>query len=357
MNIGITRKSVIKNILVIHTHGGLGDLLLSIPVFRSLRAEYPQARIDAMVRESFVDVISGDPAINSIIPIPSRMDKGFAHFTEQLSLITKGRYDLAIVLWSQAREAWLLTLAGVPIRVGQDGRLLYSFLFTHRLVRKSDQGDESTHWVENQLDFLRILGIEPIDKSVSIYIPEEARQYADNLLKSEGIKDGEFLIGYHTSKGLPVDSTRWPVEKFAAFGDSLAEKFNAKLVFTGSPSEKKLVDEIRSYTKAPSISVAGKTNIKQMAAIAKRCNLFVCPDSGPMHIAAAVGTPVVGIYGLKEDFPKRWAPYNCRHKIVRLENIPCDLKCVKADCPRFKCYEAIPEEMVVKAAEEVLRQG
>jgi heptosyltransferase-2 len=144
------------------------------------------------------------------------------------------------------------------------------------------------------------------------------------------------------------------VEKFASIADSLARRFNAKLIFTGSPSEKNLTEEIRSLTKSPSITMAGRTSIKQMAALAKRCNLFVCPDSGPMHIAAATGTPVVGIYGLKEDFPKRWAPYNCPNRIIRLENIPCDLKCIKADCPRFLCYEAIPDEMIVKAAEEVL---
>lgn len=338
-----------SKILIIHTHGGLGDLLLSTPVFHSLKFHYPEAEITAMVREAFVEVITGNPRIDRIIPIPSRM-KGMAHFTEQREMILQGKFDMAIVLWSTAREAHLLFTSGIPIRVGQAGRLLYSFMFTHQVTRRSDEGDEDTHWVENQLDFVRALGIEPMDKSVYFNVPPEADIYIDGLLKNEGITGGGFLLGFHSTKGLPVDAGRWPVKKFASFAQSLADRFGAKIAFTGGPSEKDLIEEIRSRVKAPSFSAVGRTNIKQLGALIKRCSLFVCPDSGPMHIAAALKTPVVGIYGLKEDFPRRWAPYDCPHEIIRLENIPCEDKCVKADCPCFKCYEAIPDKMVVEAA-------
>ena len=348
-------KSKIKKILVIHTHGGLGDLLLSTPVFHSLKAEFKNAHLTAMVQKSFVDVISGNPKIDRVIPVTSQEKAGFSNFLKQLKSISKEKYDLGIVLWSTAREAHLMFLSGIPVRVGQAGRLLYSFMFTHRVTRRSDKGDEESHWVENQLDFLRILGFEPKDKSVFFHIPKEAEDFVEKLLKEEGIKDGDFLIGFHSTKGLAVTPDRWPYKKFASFAQSLADRFNAKIIFTGTPKEKEIVDLIRKQVKAPSISVAGKTNIKQAAALIKRCNLFVCPDSGPMHIAAAVKTPVVGIYGLKEDFPKRWAPYDCPHRVIRLENIPCDKNCIKAECPRFKCYEAIPDEMVVEAAEKLLQ--
>lgn len=340
----------IKNILIIHTHGGLGDLLLSTPVFHNLKAEFPHAKITAMVKKSFVDVLSGNQKIDNIIPIPPDMSEGFSRFGEQRKMILKGKYDMAIVLWSTAREAYLTYLSGIPIRVGQAGRLLYSFMFTHGVTRRSDKGDVESHWVENQLDFVRILGIDPRDKSVFFHVPESAEEFTDKLLKEEGVNENDFLIGFHSTKGITVDGTRWPVKKFASYAQKLAKKFDAKVVFTGTPSERDLVEEIRDHVSAPSFSVAGRTNIKQIGALIKRCKLFVCPDSGPMHIASAVKTPVVGIYGLKEDYPKRWAPYDCKHEIVRLEKIPCNRKCIKAECPRFSCYEAIPDEMVINAA-------
>ncbi|MCD4784683.1 MAG: glycosyltransferase family 9 protein [Candidatus Eremiobacteraeota bacterium] len=346
----------INNILIIHTHGGLGDLLLSTPVFHSLKAEFPHAKITAMVKKSFVDVVSGNPKIDNIIPIPPDMCEGFKRFGEQRKMILEGKYDMAIVLWSTAREAYLTYLSGIPIRVGQAGRLLYSFMFTHKVTRRSDKGDEESHWVENQLDFVRSPGIEPRDKSIFFHIPEKAKEFIDKLLKEEGVKEDDFLIGFHSTKGLAVDGKRWPVKKFASFARGLAERFDAKVVFTGSPSEKDLVEEIRSHVPAPSLSVAGRTDIKQMGALIKRCRLFVCPDSGPMHIAAALKTPVVGIYGLKEDYPKRWAPYDCEHEIVRLDKIPCSQKCIKADCPRFSCYEAIPDDMVIDSAVKLMNR-
>jgi len=346
----------INNILIIHTHGGLGDLLLSTPVFHSLKAEFPNSRITAMVKKSFVGVVSGNPKIDNIIPIPPDMCKGFKRFGEQRKMILEGKYNLAIVLWSTAREAYLLYMSGIPIRVGQGGRLLYSFMFTHKVTRRSDQGDEDSHWVENQLDFVRVLGIEPKDKSVFFHVPENAREYINQLLQEEGVREDDFLIGFHSTKGLTVDGKRWPVKKFASFAQRLANKFNAKVTFTGTPSERDLVEEIRSKVSAPSFNVAGRTNIKQVGALIQRCNLFVCPDSGPMHIAAALKTPVVGIYGLKEDYPKRWAPYDCEHEIVRLDNIPCNRKCIKAECPRFSCYEAIPDKMVIDSAVRLMNR-
>lgn len=348
-------KNNIRKILVIHTHGGLGDLLLSTPVFHSLKEEFPEAHLTVLVQNSFKDVVTGNPKIDRIITMQPQWKKGLSGFREMLTTVSREKYDMVMVLWSTSLEAHLMFLAGIPIRVGQAGRLLYSFLFTHQVTRRSDTGDEETHWVENQLDFIRSLGIEPKNKSVFFHIPDDAFQYVDNLFKNEGITENDFLIGFHSTKGLSVDPQRWPVDKFASFAESLGEHFGGKLVFTGTPGEKEIVDIIRSKVKIPSISVAGRTDIKQAAAVIKRCNLYVCPDSGPMHIAAAVKTPVVGIYGLKEDFPKRWAPYDCPHAIIRLENIPCDKKCIKAECPSFSCYEAIPDEMVVKAADELVK--
>lgn len=347
----------LKNILIIHTYGGLGDLLLSTPVIHSFKKHFKNASIDVMVKESFQDILKDNKAADNVIPIPSSMLQSREGFFQQLKLIKKKPYQAGVVLWSTAREAYLLFLAGIPIRVGQAGRLLYSFLFTHPVTRRSDYGDTETHWVENQLDYVRSMGIEPEDKEVYLSIPPEAESFAQSFLKDAGIKEDRPIIGFHSTKGLPVDSSRWPLQKFASIASGLINKFNAQLLLTGTASEKPIVDEIQKLIPEKTFSAAGKTGIKELAALIKRCHLYVCPDSGPMHISAAVKTPVIGIYALKEDFPKRWAPYQCPSRIIRLENIPCPKKCIKGECPYFACYEAVPDSLILEAADKLLKNS
>ncbi len=346
----------IKNILVMKPHGGLGDLLLSTPVIQSLRDTCPQSRITAMVREIFVPVVEGHTALDHVIGIPEEYARGFSGFPAQLALVREGKYDLAVVLWTSAREAYLLALAGIPFRVGQGSRLLYSFLFTHKVVPRSEAGDEDSHQVENLLDYVRVLGITPRNPRLEFHIPDEARESANKILEEIGIGRDDAFIGFNVTKGLPVTPDQWPVEKFASFAHSLHREFGLPVVFTGIPREKEIVDKVLKHLEGPFYSVAGGTSIKEAGALIARSRLFVSPDSGPMHIAAAVGTPVVGIFGLLGDFPRRWAPYGCPHRIVRLDKIPCPRQCIKETCPRFSCYEAIPDEMVVRAARELLKE-
>lgn len=354
--IGITTREI-NNILVMKPYGGLGDLLLSTPVMHSLKEEFPRARLTVMAREAFVDVVEGNPKVDRVIPVPADFTRGFKNFSRQLSLVREGSYDLALVLWTSAREAYLLTLAGIPLRVGQAGRLMYSFLFTHRVERRSDRGDEESHQVETLLDYVRVLGIEPKNRELDFFIPPQAQAHADSMLEEMGIGRDDFLIGFNCTKGLPVTPGQWPVEKFSSFARSLAGHFGAKMIFTGTNGEKAIVDAVMSGLSGPFYSMAGKTTIKEAAALIRRCRLFVSPDSGPMHIAAALKVPVVGIYGLKGDYPRRWAPYNCPHRIVRLQEIPCQDRCIKETCQRFRCYEAIPDGMVVQAADSLIQEA
>ncbi|MGE0492609.1 MAG: lipopolysaccharide heptosyltransferase II [Vulcanimicrobiota bacterium] len=344
-----------KRLLVVHTGGGLGDVLLSTPLVRELRKAHPQAEIDFLARRSTAAVLRRNPDIHELLELPGKAPKMPGEMLELASKLRQRNYDAALILWSVTGLAWTLFLARIPRRVGQDSRLGYSFLYTHKVRVRSEHGDDQTHWTEILLDYGRALGLEPTDPKVVYEVDPAAREKARQLLQDS---PGEGpLVGFHTGKGMPLTSQRWPVDAFAAWARQLVLELPGRLVLTGGPDEVELVAAVQKRLGVPCLNLAGQTDLDTLAAVAEQCRVFVCPDSGPMHLAAAVGTPVVGIYALDEDFPRRWAPFGTRHRIIRPQNRNCRPGCLKATCPDFRCYRQVQADEIVKAARELLEES
>lgn len=326
-----------KRILVVHTGGGLGDVLLATPVLQALNHGYPQARLDFLSLRANAAVLAGNPLVNELLVLDRQAPRWGSELWGWIAKLRERRYDAALVLWSTSRLAWMLFGAGIPVRVGQDSRLTYSFLYTHRVRVRSEHGDSHSHWTQILLDYVRALGIEPPPPVLTLVVPPAASEQAHRLLAG---RDGP-LVGFHSTKGLRLEKGRWPVAAFARWARALEERLGVGLVYTGGPSEVELVSEVMELAGSGGLNLAGQTDLATLAAVAQRCQVFVCPDSGPMHVAAAVGTPVVGIYALDEDFPQRWAPLAPRFKIVRPAQRHCRPGCLKATCPDFRCYHQV----------------
>lgn len=341
--------------LIVHTGGGLGDVLLSSPVVDTVAAAGYQ--VDFLARAGTAPAIAGHPKIRELLTIDSKDPPNRKEMARWASLLKERNYDICFLLWSTTRWAWTLYFSGIPRRVGQDSRLLYSFLFTHKVPIRSEAGDEDSHWTEILLDYPRTAGLKPVTPRVEYRLLPEDLQAASALLESLdfGSRKGP-LIGFHSGKGLPLSPDRWPVDHFALLAQELATGLGARLVLTGGPAEVEIVNELSARLKIPHVNLAGKTNLKQLAALTRLCDVFVCPDSGPMHLAAAVGTPVVGIYALDEDFPKRWAPFGAPHRVVRPPRPACRPGCTKPTCPDFKCYRTVTPQSVTEAVRELLQE-
>ncbi len=342
-----------KRALVVHTGGGLGDVLLAGPVIDTLSSRGYQ--VDFLARKGTAPAVASHPQLGELLTIDSKDPSDFRQVRRWAKRIREGAYDAALLLWSTTRWAWTLYLAGVPARVGQDSRLLYSFLFTHKVRIRSEHGDESTHWTDILLDYPRALGLEPGTVEVGFPAAAGSAEQAESLLGQGefGGLDGP-LLGFHSGKGLPLGPERWPVEHFARLAEHLQESLGARLVMTGGPGEVSLVEAIVARLKQPVLNLAGKTDLPTLGAVAAQCQVFVCPDSGPMHIAAAVGTPVVGIYALDEDFPQRWAPFGVPHRVIRPPRPACRPGCKKPTCPDFVCYHKVTPESIGAAVRELL---
>jgi ADP-heptose:LPS heptosyltransferase len=343
----------VKRVLVVHTGGGLGDVLLSTPVVEALKDAYPQCQVDFLCRESTSGVLLGNPNITDLLLMQGKGPRS-DEARPWIARLRANRYDACIVLWSTTAIAWLMRAARIPVRVGQDSRLAYSFLYTHRVRVRTEHGDVTSHWTDILLDYVRALGVSVGPARVRLDLSSETRARAGDLLAC--LPSGFPWVGFHCTKGLKLERGRWPIAAFAAMARALEKQLGAQLVLTGGPDEVEIVHELQQMGGIrAALNLAGRTDVPTLAAVAARCQVFVCPDSGPMHLAASQATPVVGIYALDEDFPLRWAPYGTIHRTIRPEHRNCHPGCIKATCPDFRCYYQVDPQAVVTAVGELLQ--
>ncbi len=345
----------LRKVLVIHTAGGIGDVLLSTAVVHALHEAFPGCQVDFLCQTRTAVALRDNPEIQQRFEWPERRPASLRSLLHWAKRLRAQRYDAALVLWSNTQVAWLTFLAGIPIRVGQDSRLAYSFLYTHKVRVRSEHGDEDTHWSEILLDFVRVLGVTPGPAKVHLEIPVQASEQAATLLAP--LEGSGPIIGFHPFKGPPVPLERWPLPVFADWLRALREQLGARLVVTGSPGEKPYADKIVELAGTENVlNLAGRTDLATLAALARRVDAFVCPDSGPMHVAAAAGARVLGIYALEEDFPRRWAPLTESARVLRPRPTGCPPGCRKPTCSDFRCYRTVTPQQVVEEVAALLER-
>jgi ADP-heptose:LPS heptosyltransferase len=327
------------NALVVCAGGGIGDVLLATPVMRALRARYE--RVVALTAPAHRDVLAGNPDLADVLVDDSS-------FLEMRRRISRGRFDVAVVTWATARAAALPFAAGIPVRVGQSRRL-YSPLFNRRVTVRSELGDRTTHWTQVLLDYARALGCDVEDATPVFAFDERASSEAEALLADAGVA-GEYAV-LHPTRGIAAARARWPTERLGMLGRTLRDAFALPIVVSGDAADRSIAESVA--TKAGATSLAGRTSIGAFGALAAGARFVVAMDSGPMHVAAAVGAPTVGIFALQSDEPERWRPLGRRTEIVR-PSYPCPPSHRKETCPDFACVRELAIGPVIGAVGRVL---
>jgi heptosyltransferase-2 len=223
-------------------------------------------------------------------------------------------------------------LAGIRIRIGYNVEQRGIFL-THALDYNSSLREK--HMVENYLDILRAIGVEPERKELVLNIDSKTQIKVEEIMQKKGIMLEDLVIGIAPG-AIYGEAKRWPKERFIELADTLIEKYNAKiLIFTG-PMEKELGYEIKKMMKNSPLTFNGDNPLLETAALIKRCNLFITNDSGLMHVAAAVKTKIIAIFG--STSPEWTKPYGDGHIIIR-KTIDCS-PCFKRKC-RYRTYDCL----------------
>ncbi len=325
--------------IVICTGGGIGDVLLATPVMRALRERF--GAITALTTVAHRDVLANDPDLASVWTddVP---------FAEQCSRIAAQRFDAAVVTWASLRAAALPYVARIPRRAGQ-ARRIYSPLFTHPVRVKSEFGDRSTHWTQILLDFARALDCDVADATPVFAVSAGERESARAKLRVAGVA-GRYAV-LHPTRGIAAAHERWPTARLAELARALADARGITVVVTGTEADRSIAERVAAGGSA--VSVAGALSLGEFGALAEEALAVVAMDSGPMHVAAAVGAPTVGIFALRSDEPERWAPLGPRTAVVR-GSYPCPPQHRKETCPDFACVAALDIESVLAALSGLL---
>jgi heptosyltransferase-2 len=324
----------------------VGDTVLSYPAVQQLKTFFPKSHLAVLVPSYLVDLWKTCPYVNEIIPFQKKA--GIGSIWEDLNLsqsLKQKNFDLAVILPRSFRSALPIYLARIPIRVGYRDEWPSLFL-THGIRRTK----EVLHG--HRVHYYRKV-IEPLGKiegfpSSQLFLREEDRTWADQALKDLGIPDGKPLIGMNP--GATYGSAKcWHPDRFGELGKRVANKWQANVLLFGKEGERPIVYEVLRHLGTKGIDLTGKTGLLQLAALLERCTLLVTNDTGTMHIATAVGTPVVALFGPTPRLTT--GPWGEGHVVVS-RDVPCS-PCWKRICPTdHRCMEDITveevEEVVVK---------
>jgi heptosyltransferase II len=322
-----------QNILIIKP-GAIGDLLQVTPVIRAIRLLIPDARITLLVASRIsVEIFRYNADVHECIVFDKRGEhRRFAMFWKLWRRIRAGRFDLVLNFQRSNLKAWLLVAAALPARV-----LVY-----HRAKGRV------VHAVRNHLETVAPLGIDPVaaDNRLMFNVGGDAEAYADNLFRSLGFT-GKNVVALNPGANHPVN--RWNPMNFARLADRLDAENTARVVIIGGQEDVALAGEITVHASSRPVNLAGTTTLLQLGAILKRCNLLVTGDTGPMHMATAVDTPVVALFGAAD--PSRTGPVGEGHRVIQAEGISC-VPCRSRHCSSsryLECMERITVDEVYHA--------
>jgi lipopolysaccharide heptosyltransferase II len=351
----------VRRILVFAYHG-LGNFIMYTPALRLLRERYPEARIDLQVGNNTgcEEVLAGADVFDNIYNLPYSF--GVRAWLKRLNQIRDTHYDVTVNEFHSHswRLALLVAFSGARLRVGHvtspgwSHRFSrYSFVFNVPVRMKEDQ-----HETRRYLDLVATLDgrrAPEADIRPSFHLNPEDRRFAEHFLASKLDGPASRIIGVQSGTSPTMRWKQWPVDRYRTLIKAVLASYpDFRVLLFGSPSEAQMNDDLANGL-GPRVTVAaGQTSVRQVAALIERCDLLVCNDSGLMHAAVAVGTPVVAIYGPTDI--RRTAPLGAGHIVVRRE-LPCS-PCFKLEgdesihtCPHHDCLMTITPDEVLAAVD------
>lgn len=297
----------IHNILVVRQHDQLGDFLLSTPVFKALRDQFPHRTITVAARTYTAKLLQHNPHVDHVITFPEHGREWSLHTVVELTRSLWNKYDLAIVLntVSHSLTSDLIArlccntylLGSDDLLFGETQRNFFYNLTSHPVAG-------FRHQSERNLDILRPLGITEADRREQIYLTAEEKETARCRLIEQGWDIGRPLVMIHPGAGKP--NNRWPVSSFATLARRLQQTHPIQLAVSWGPAEAELGRELIAALDVP-VLTAREDDLRKLAALFSQAKLFLCNDTGVMHLAAAVSTPLVAVFGPTD--PLQWKPW------------------------------------------------
>lgn len=337
----------VKKILIVNL-GGMGDVFLSLPAVRAIRAAYPDVRIDAVVFDRVAE-LARDAGLFAHVSVWPACPLRDLLLTMRLR---RERYDLAVNMRTMVSAASALKM-----------RALFALIAPKKSAGRDTDGHGSffditipetrrglVHEIEYDVAMAAALGAPVDDAELSVTIGEAAEGAVTRLLAETGIGADDRIVGIHAG-GPP--SHRWPRECFAEVIAALAQEKKRVFVLTGSAAEREYLEPLAGVAGATVLNLAGRLSLKELCALISRCDLYISNDTGPLHFAAALDVPLVGIFG--PGYLIRFDPRYISDKAVVVQgHAPC-APCDRLVCASRECLLRIPAARVIEAAQKGLR--
>ena len=338
-----------KNILIIKP-SSLGDVVHALPVLNKLRAAYPAARLSWLVGTQAAPVVESNPDLNEVFYFRRSSRRPFSAARAQMALAKRLRtagFDCVIDLQGLFRSAAFALATGTPRRIGLSSAREGAPLFYTDVV----ETPERIHAVDRYLLVGSILGFDSAAPQFNLAVPKAARDSVDRLLESVPALKRPFVA---LSVGARWPSKEYPAASLADVGRMLLTRFGGAVFLVGAPSSAAAASEIEKTIGTGTVNLVGRTDVAELMALLARMDLFITPDTGAMHVADALGTPLVAVFGPTD--PARTGPYLQKDRVLfALDSCP-RAPCLKRKCPDPVCMRAVNPDEVFRRAECVLKE-
>lgn len=342
-----------SSILIVRM-SAFGDIICALPTLRALRQSFPTARIGWVVDERFQELLRPEPAIDDLIVVPlSRLFRSLRspgkwpwvrrEFRALRDRLRNPGFEVSLDLQGILKSGFITRLAACPRNLQMAGDHLRNKQWLFRGERIPENG---LHAVDRMLPLAAALGADIGRPRFDFTIPEAARQWAEHVFAAHDFGTKGPVVGLVPGAFAP--HRIWPAERFAAAAARLHQDLGARVVVLGGPGEVDRAEGIVRDSGVPALCTAGKTGFLELAAVLEHCDAVVSGDTGPMHLAVAVGKPVVALFGPAN--PERTGPYGTQHIVIQ-KSVGCGSQPCYAhpSCRDFACMKAIEVDEVVAA--------
>ncbi len=335
-----------KNILIIKP-SALGDIVLSMPAMNSLRKSFPSAKITWLVRKEFARIFDGSPRPDDIMLFDRKLlgawwykPRAFAAFRAFLKELRQKKFDLVIDLQGLFRTAFFSFITGSAVRLGPAGAREFAGLFYTESVKPSRR---PIHLIDFYNEIVKAAGGTELVTAPGLEPLEKADTFVDNLLAENEVEPYRYAVFI---TGAARKYKKWPVDNFARLAERITSKFDIPILAVGTASEKVDVLSLAQESKVPVIDLVAKTDIQQLIALLRKAAVVITGDTGPGHIAWAVGTPAVFIFGPTN--PSRVGPYDAPENIAAVDTFKRG-RAIESQSPRH-AVEKVTVDMVFDKA-------
>ncbi|MBW2237648.1 MAG: lipopolysaccharide heptosyltransferase II [Deltaproteobacteria bacterium] len=340
------------NILIVKL-SAIGDVIHTLPALNAIRSHFPDAHITWLVEEAAASLVEGHEALDHVLVSKrKRWMRGlgsslfFSTISETYRFIKALRdtyYDMILDFQALLKSGVLIGLARGQRKIGFGKGLEHmehSYIFLNERIPAVDM---EIHALSRGMMFIEALGIPSNTVEYKLPVSSHDHEKVDDLMRRYGLLGAKTLIAIN-----PVakwETKLWANKKFSQLADMFIHRYDAKIVFTGGPDDRPTIQDIMAAMKGHAANLAGHTTLKMLAALYEKMVFVVSTDTGPMHMAAAVGTSVVALFG--PTAPWRTGPFGSIHQIVRAE-LDC-APCFKRECKTIDCMEQISVQQVIDA--------